>query len=125
MALHVAEHQDVEQRIGDAVEPGLGAFLPAVRKFAAPGKAGFCKSLAQRPALAELEQKALLKLFIDAGNADKECRGDLTDIERDRIDRLGETDGAAEHELHHLAVTALRDMAERQVAHRLKWLVGD
>ena len=107
------------------VEPGVAAVLPAVRQFAAPGEAGLHEALPQPAALAEPEQEILLQLFVDAGNADEEGRRDLADVERDGIDQFRKADGAAQHQLHHLAIAALGYMAERQVAHRFERLVGD
>ena len=125
MALDVAEQQHVQQRVAEAVEPGSGPGLPAVRQSAAPGKTGFDKALAQPAALAEPEQEALLQLFVDAGNADEEGRRDLADVDRDGVDQLRKADGAAEHQMHHLAIAALGDMAQRQITHGLERLVGD
>ena len=125
MALDVAEQQNVEQCVSDAVEPGVGAVLPAVRQFAAAGETGLRESLPQPAALAELEQEILLQLLVDAGNADEEGRRDLADVEGNGIDRFRKADGAAEHKLHHLGIAALGDVAERQVTHRFERLVGD
>src|SRR6266852_7416997 len=81
--------------------------------------------LPQPPAPAKLEQKMLLQLFVNAGNADEKVRRYFSDIDSYRIDRLCEADGTAKDKLHDLGIAALGDMAERQVAHRFKRLVGD
>src|SRR5258708_11326865 len=119
MALDVAEQQHVEQCVAEAVEPCRAPGLPSIRQPATPGKAGFDEALAQPAAFAEPEQKALLKLFIDAGNADEERRRDLADIECDGVDRLRKTDGAAKHKMRDLPIAALCHVAKRQVAYRL------
>ncbi len=107
MALDIAEQQDVQHRVAETIEPARGSGLPAVRQFSAQGKTGFDKALAQPAALAKPEQETLLELFVNAGNTHKERRGDLADIERDGVDRFRKTDGAAEHQMRHLAIAAL------------------
>src|SRR5437660_5516176 len=106
MALDITEQQHVEQRVAETVEPCRAPGLSAVRQLATPGKTGFDKALAQAAAFAEPEQKALLQLFIDAGNTDEKRRRDLADVERDGVDRFGKTDGAAQHKLHHFGIAA-------------------
>src|SRR3977135_3181334 len=80
--------------------------------------------LPQPPALAKLEQKMLLQLFVNAGNADEKGRRNFSDIDSSRIDRLCEADGTAKDKLHDLGIATLGDMAERQVTHRFKRRVG-
>ena len=102
--------------------------MPACRRsdsLRPQARQDFDEALAQRAAFAEPEQETLLQLFVDAGNADEECRCDLADVERDGIDRFRKADGAAEHQMRDLAIAAFGDMAERQVTHRLERLVGD
>ncbi len=65
MALQIAEHQQIEQAKRGTVEYVGRAGLPSVGQRAAPGKARPGKALPQPAALAEPEQEALLKLFID------------------------------------------------------------
>jgi hypothetical protein len=125
MTLDIAEQQDVQQRVAEAIEPGRGPGLPAVRQLAAPGKAGLDEALAQRPAFAELEQKTLLELFVNAGDADEERRCDLADVEGYGIDRFRKADSAAKHQMRHLAIAALGNMTQRQIAHGLEGLVSD
>src|SRR5260370_3078547 len=81
--------------------------------------------LPQPPALAKLEQKMLLQLFVNAGNADEKGRRNFSDIDSYRIDRLCEADGTAKDKLHDLGIATLGDMAERQVTHRFKPRVGE
>ena len=125
MALDITKQQDVEQAVGDPIaqrRPSIGG-LPAVRQFAAQRKAGFCETLPQPAALAELEQEMLLQLFLDTGNPDEAGRRDLPDVDGNRIDRLREVDGAAEDELHHLGIATFGNVAKWQVTNRFKWLV--
>ena len=126
MALDVAEQQDVEQRVSRCGR--ARSSLPFCRRsdnLRPQAKQAFANRLPQPAALAEPEQEILLQLLVDAGNADEEGRRDLADVECDGIDRFRKADGAAQHELHHLGIAALGDMAERQIAHRFERLVGD
>src|SRR4051812_1530669 len=115
MALDVAEQDEIQHGIAEAIERRRRPALPPVRQFAAPGQAGLDEALTELAALAEPEQESLLQFLVDAGHADEKRRCNLSDVERDGVDRLRKTDGAAEHELRDFAVAAFGDVTQGQV----------